>query len=116
MDYLALQEDNMQGSRSSSTQSLMFPRFPVYIHGRLVEADEIPSELILLQSLLMIALTSMELMPNIPAGSPSVIKFRAGPVEQEVAQDSRILPILVHANRMLRLLSGSGSRIVSRRG
>jgi len=115
MDYLSLQEEFMQGHRTLATQNLMFPRHLVRIHGVLVEDDEIPEELVMLQALLAIASNTMELMPNIPGGTLTTIKFRAGPVER-TSETSSMFPVLTHANRLLALLSGSGSRITSRRG
>lgn len=115
MDYLALQEEFMQGRRTTTTQNLMFPRHVVRIHGELVEDDEIPEELVMLQALLAIASNTMELMPNVPGGTLTTIKFRAGPVER-TSEVSSAFPVLTHANRLLALLSGDGARITSRRG
>ena len=45
MDYLHALEVSMQGTRASSTQALMYPRYNVLLYGYLLASDKIPTEL-----------------------------------------------------------------------
>ena len=45
IDYLASLEPSLQGYRASSTQSLLYPRKGVTLHGFALATDKIPNEL-----------------------------------------------------------------------
>lgn len=45
MDYLQSVECSMQGTRSSSTQSLLFPRYGVCLYGYMLTNNSIPQEI-----------------------------------------------------------------------
>lgn len=45
VDYLQGNEGSMKGTRTSSTQSLMYPRYNVDLYGYLLASDKIPKEL-----------------------------------------------------------------------
>jgi len=64
MDYLRSVECNMQGIRSSSTQSLLYPRVGVYMYGYNLSSTAIPQELKNAQFEAAVYATSNSLLTN----------------------------------------------------
>jgi hypothetical protein len=80
MDYLLTYEDDYQGYRTSETQTLSFPRTPVYIYGFDV-SETIPDNLKNGQSRLAYDAASAELLIN--STGQEVIETAVGPLKKK---------------------------------
>lgn len=111
MDYLATLEDRWQGTRTSETQPLAWPRTGVYVYGTLLADDAIPQSLKDAQCRLALDVDAgTALMPNVEVGGKgSVIKEKVDVVE--VAYDkgyNNSQPIFTAVNGLLKPLMKSG--------
>lgn len=71
MDYLSSVESSFKGTRTTSTQSLSYPRYDVYLHGYLIDSDAIPQELKNAQMELAYQANTEELLISETLGSSS---------------------------------------------
>lgn len=107
MDYLATLEDRWQGSRTSASQPLAWPRTGVYVYGTLLADDAIPQILKDAQCRLALDVdVGVELMPNVPVGaSGSVIEKTVDVVTVKYAEGyNNSQPIFVSVNGLLKPL------------
>jgi len=107
-DYIEVQECRFQGSRTSSTQSLTWPRSGVYLNCDSLPSNIIPKSLINAQIQLVLAINAgFDLQPNI---SPQdyVISEKVGPIETEYANPLSvgIMPTFTAVNALLAPLFG----------
>jgi hypothetical protein len=108
MDYLEAQRDRYQGTKVSATQSLQWPRYPVYIDGFLFASDEIPNDLKNAECQLAIEKQNgVDLLPT--SEGRAIIKEVVGPLETEysesVGSDS---PTMRAVDNLLQPLYNSG--------
>ena len=114
LDYLATLEDRWQGSRTSASQPLAWPRTGVYVYGTALADDAIPQSLKDAQIRLALEADSgVALMPTVPVGGRgSVIKEKVDVVE--VSYDSgynNSQPIFTAVNGLLKGLLKAGGGI-----
>jgi len=107
-DYLEAQECLYQGKRSSSTQSLAWPRKCVELYCEVVPSNVIPNSLIAAQVQLAMAIQAgFDLQPTI---SPQdyVIREKVGPIETQYANPatSGVMPTFTAVNALLAPLFG----------
>lgn len=107
MDYLATLEDRWQGSRTSASQPLAWPRTGVYVYGTALADDAIPQSLKDAQCRLALDVDSgVDLMPNVaPGASGSVIEKTVAVVSVKYAEGiNNTQPIFVSVNGLLKPL------------
>jgi hypothetical protein len=107
-DYLEAQECLYQGKRTSSAQSLAWPRVGVVLNCDEVPPNVIPKSLIAAQVQLAMAINAgFDLQPNV---SPQdyVTREKVGPIETEYADPTKvgIMPTFTAANALLAPLFG----------
>lgn len=107
-DYLEAQACRYQGKRTSSSQSLEWPRTGVVLHCDEVPPNVIPKSLIASQVQLAMAINAgFDLQPNI---SPQdyVTREKVGPIETEYADPLAvgIMPTFTAVNALLAPLFG----------
>lgn len=107
-DYLEAQECRYQGKRTSSSQSLAWPRTGVFLNCDEVPSNVIPKSLIAAQVQLAMAINAgFDLQPNV---SPQdyVTREKVGPIETEYADPLAvgIMPTFTAANALLAPLFG----------
>lgn len=114
MDYLATLEDRWQGSRTSSTQPLAWPRTGVYVYGTALADDAIPQSLKDAQCRLALdADAGTVLMPNVEVGGKgSVIEEAVDVVRVKYAEGyNNSQPIFIAVNGLLKPLMNSGGGV-----
>ena len=107
LDYLATLEDRWQGSRTSASQPLAWPRTGVYVYGTALADDAIPQSLKDAQCRLALDVDSgVDLMPNVAVGaSGSVIEKTVDVVTVKYAEGyNNSQPIFVSVNGLLKPL------------
>ena len=107
MDYLATLEDRWQGSRTSASQPLAWPRTGVYVYGTALADDAIPQSLKDAQCRLALDVDAgTDLMPNVAVGaSGSVIEKTVDVVSVKYAEGiNNTQPIFVSVNGLLKPL------------
>ena len=107
LDYLATLEDRWQGSRTSVSQPLAWPRAGVYVYGTLLADDAIPQSLKDAQCRLALDVDAgVDLMPNVAVGaSGSVIEKTVDVVTVKYAEGyNNSQPIFVSVNGLLKPL------------
>ncbi len=111
MDYLATLEDRWQGSRTSESQPLAWPRTGVYVYGTALADDAIPQSLKDAQCRLALdADAGVALLPTVPVGSKgSVISEKVDVVEVSYHPGyNNSQPVFTAANGLLKPLMKSG--------
>ena len=84
MDYLESLRDKYQGSKTLSTNSLQWPRYPVYIDGTLIGSNVIPQELKDAEAQLAIEQhNGIVISPSVAEKVGAVKKEKVGPLETE---------------------------------
>lgn len=110
-DFLESYRNKYQGNKVSSSQSLQWPRHPVYIDGFLIDNDLIPAELIAAQCQLAIDQNNgIDIEPTKEGGF--VIKEKVGPLETDYSErvGTSTTPTLTAVDRLLEpLLKTTGS-------
>lgn len=114
MDYLATLEDRWQGSRTSASQPLAWPRTGVYVYGTALADDAIPQSLKDAQCRLALDVDSgVDLMPNVAVGAKgSVVSEKVDVVEVSYAEGANnTQPVFTAVNGLLKPLMKSGGGI-----
>ena len=115
MDYLATIEDRWQGSRTSASQPLAWPRTGVYVYGTALADDAIPQSLKDAQCRLALDVDSgVALLPTVSAGSKgSVIEETVfGAVSVKYAEGANnTQPVFTAAMGLLKPLMKAGGGI-----
>lgn len=114
LDYLATLEERWQGSRTSATQALAWPRTGVYVYGTALADDAIPQSLKDAQCRLALdADAGVDLMPNVAVGAKgSVVSEKVDVVEVSYAEGANnTQPIFQAVNGLLKPLMKSGGGI-----
>lgn len=114
MDYLATLEDRWQGSRTSATQPLAWPRTGVYVYGTALADDAIPQSLKDAQCRLALDVDSgIALLPTVSAGSKgSVIEETVDVVTVKYAEGANnTQPVFTAAIGLLKPLMKAGGGI-----
>lgn len=114
MDYLATLEDRWQGSRTSASQPLAWPRTGVYVYGTALADDAIPQSLKDAQCRLALdADAGTALLPTVSAGSKgSVIEETVTVVTVKYAEGSNnTQPVFTAAMGLLKPLMKAGGGI-----
>ena len=114
MDYLATLEDRWQGSRTSATQALAWPRTGVYVYGTALADDAIPQSLKDAQCRLALdADAGIALLPTVSAGSKgSVIEETVDVVTVKYAEGANnTQPVFTAAMGLLKPLMKAGGGI-----
>lgn len=114
MDYLATLEDRWQGSRTSASQPLAWPRTGVYVYGTALADDAIPQSLKDAQCRLALDVDAgVDLMPNVAVGaSGSVIEKTVDVVSMKYAEGiNNTQPIFVSVNGLLKPLMNNNGGI-----
>lgn len=114
MDYLATLEDRWQGSRTSASQPLAWPRTGVYVYGTALADDAIPQSLKDAQCRLALdADAGVVLLPTVSAGSKgSVIEETVDVVTVKYAEGANnTQPVFTAAMGLLRPLMKAGGGI-----
>ena len=114
MDYLATLEDRWQGSRTSASQPLAWPRTGVYVYGTALADDAIPQSLKDAQCRLALDVDAgVDLMPNVAVGAKgSVVSEKVDVVEVSYAEGANnTQPIFPAVNGLLKPLMRSGGGI-----
>lgn len=112
MDYLATLEDQWQGSRTSASQPLAWPRTGVYVYGTALADDAIPQSLKDAQIRLALEADSgVALMPTVGVGSTgSVIEETVDVVTVKYAEGyNNTQPIFTAVTGLLKPLFRTGS-------
>lgn len=87
MDFLESFRAQFKGAKTSSTQSLQWPRANVYIDNVEVDDDVIPVELVNALVQLAYEAQTVDLQPT--ATGQEVLKEKVGPIETEYAESGR---------------------------
>lgn len=114
MDYLATLEDRWQGSRTSASQPLAWPRTGVYVYGTALADDAIPQSLKDAQCRLALDVDSgIALLPTVSAGSKgSVIEETVDVVTVKYAEGANnTQPVFTAAMGLLKPLMKAGGGI-----
>jgi len=115
MDYLATLEDRWQGSRTSASQPLAWPRTGVYVYGTALADDAIPQSLKDAQCRLALDVDAgVALLPTVSAGSKgSVIEETVfGAVSVKYAEGANnTQPVFTAAMGLLKPLMKAGGGI-----
>lgn len=114
LDYLATLEDRWQGSRTSASQPLAWPRTGVYVYGTALADDAIPQSLKDAQCRLALDVDAgVELMPNVEVGAKgSVVSEKVDVVEVSYAEGANnTQPVFTAVNGLLKPLMKSGGGI-----
>ena len=114
MDYLATLEDRWQGSRTSASQPLAWPRTGVYVYGTALADDAIPQSLKDAQCRLALdADSGVALLPTVSAGSKgSVIEETVDVVTVKYAEGANnTQPVFTAAMGLLKPLMKAGGGI-----
>ena len=114
LDYLATLEDRWQGSRTSASQPLAWPRTGVYVYGTALADDAIPQSLKDAQCRLALDVDSgVELLPTVSAGSKgSVIAEKVDTIEVRYAEGANnTQPAFTAAMGLLKPLMKAGGGI-----
>ena len=114
MDYLATLEDRWQGSRTSVSQPLAWPRAGVYVYGTLLADDAIPQSLKDAQCRLALDVDAgTALLPTVSAGSKgSVIEETVDVVTVKYAEGANnTQPVFTAAMGLLKPLMKAGGGI-----
>lgn len=114
LDYLATLEDRWQGSRTSASQPLAWPRAGVYVYGTALADDAIPQSLKDAQCRLALdADAGVALLPTVSAGSKgSVIEETVDVVTVKYAEGANnTQPVFTAAMGLLKPLMKAGGGI-----
>ena len=114
MDFLATLEDQWQGSRTSASQSLAWPRTGVYVYGTALADDAIPQSLKDAQCRLALDVDAgVALLPTVSAGSKgSVIEETVDVVTVKYAEGANnTQPVFTAAMGLLKPLMKAGGGI-----
>jgi len=114
MDYLATLEDRWQGSRTSASQPLAWPRTGVYVYGTALADDAIPQSLKDAQIRLALeADAGVALLPTVGAGSKgSMIEQTVDVITTKWAEGANnTQPVFTAANGLLKPLMKAGGGI-----
>ena len=114
MDYLATLEDRWQGSRTSASQPLAWPRTGVYVYGTALADDAIPQSLKDAQCRLALDVDAgVVLLPTVSAGSKgSVIEETVDVVTVKYADGANnTQPVFTAAMGLLKPLMKAGGGI-----
>ena len=114
MDYLATLEDRWQGSRTSASQPLAWPRTGVYVYGTALADDAIPQSLKDAQCRLALDVDAgVALLPTVSAGSKgSVIEETVDVVTVKYAEGANnTQPVFTAAMGLLKPLMKAGGGI-----
>jgi len=114
IDYLATLEDRWQGSRTSASQPLAWPRTGVYVYGTALADDAIPQSLKDAQCRLALDVDAgVPLLPTVSAGSKgSVIEETVDVVTVKYAEGANnTQPVFTAAMGLLKPLMKAGGGI-----
>ena len=114
LDYLVTLEDRWQGSRTSASQPLAWPRTGVYVYGTALADDAIPQSLKDAQCRLALDVDAgVELMPTVAVGAKgSVVSEKVDVVEVSYAEGANnTQPVFTAVNGLLKPLMKSGGGI-----
>ena len=114
LDYLATLEDRWQGSRTSASQPLAWPRTGVYVYGTALADDAIPQSLKDAQCRLALDVDAgVALLPTVSAGSKgSVIEETVDVVTVKYAEGANnTQPVFTAAMGLLKPLMKAGGGI-----
>ena len=114
MDYLATLEDRWQGSRTSASQPLAWPRTGVYVYGTALADDAIPQSLKDAQCRLALDVDAgTALLPTVSAGSKgSVIEETVDVVTVKYAEGANnTQPVFTAAMGLLKPIMKAGGGI-----
>lgn len=111
MDLLESFRARFKGAKTSSTQSLQWPRYNVYIDNVEVDDDVIPVELVSAQVQLAYEAQTVELQPT--GTGQEILKEKVGPIETEYAESGSSVtrPQLTKAMTFLEPLLVNGATI-----
>lgn len=113
VDYMHALEGSMQGTRASSTQALMYPRYNVSLYGYLLASDKIPTELKQAQMEAAVYSTSNSLQINSEESNLASFSvdgaysesYHEGGSRTKIRLDSvngKLTPLLNDTNRLVR--------------
>jgi len=114
LDYLATLEDRWQGSRTSVSQPLAWPRAGVYVYGTLLADDAIPQSLKDAQCRLALDVDAgVALLPTVGAGSKgSMIEQTVDVITTKWAEGANnTQPVFTAAMGLLKPLMKAGGGI-----